>query len=103
MRRALTWRQYPHTAGLAQTTGTDDLAEGLARAADMTDAWLAVTAGEEDRAALMRLVREDGYAVFRWDDTFLLLSRKEGDRPHPGSHRGRGQRWRHHRRQLIHH
>ena len=35
------------TAGLAQTTGTDDPDEGLARAADMTDAWLAVTAGEE--------------------------------------------------------
>ena len=28
-------------------TGTDDPAEGLARAAGMTDAWLAVTAGEK--------------------------------------------------------
>jgi len=35
------------TAGLAQTTGTDNLADGLARAAEMTDAWLAVTAGEK--------------------------------------------------------
>ncbi len=35
------------SAGLAQVTGTDDPEEGLARAADMTDAWLAVTAGEK--------------------------------------------------------
>ncbi len=34
------------SAGLTQLTGTDDLAEGLARAAGLTDAWLAVTAGE---------------------------------------------------------
>ena len=35
------------SAGLAQATGTEDPSEGLARAADMTDAWLAVTAGEQ--------------------------------------------------------
>ncbi len=35
------------TAGLAQITGTEDPSEGLARAADLTDGWVAVTAGDK--------------------------------------------------------
>ncbi len=35
------------SAGLAQTTDTDDIEDGLSRAAGQTDAWLAVTAGEK--------------------------------------------------------
>lgn len=35
------------SAGLAQVTGTENPAEGLARAADMTDGWVAVTAGNK--------------------------------------------------------
>lgn len=34
------------TAGLAQITGTGDPAEGLSRAATMTEGWVAVTAGD---------------------------------------------------------
>ena len=35
------------SAGLAQIAGTDDPAEGLARAAGLTEGWLAVTAGDK--------------------------------------------------------